>query len=64
MLDDTVCIVTGGGRGIGEATAKNMASHGATVVVNDLGVVYRVKGPTNSRPRKLSTTSLRTVARR
>jgi NAD(P)-dependent dehydrogenase (short-subunit alcohol dehydrogenase family) len=45
MLDDTVCIVTGGGRGIGEATAKNMASHGATVVVNDLGVDLSGEGP-------------------
>lgn len=38
MLEDTVCIVCGGGRGIGEATAKLMAEKGATVVVNDLGV--------------------------
>lgn len=38
MLDDTVCIVCGGGRGLGEATAKMMAEHGAIVVVNDLGV--------------------------
>ncbi|AQL41607.1 short-chain dehydrogenase [Halorientalis sp. IM1011] len=36
-LDGTVCIVTGGGRGLGEATAKHLASEGATVVVNDLG---------------------------
>ena len=38
MLDDTVCIVCGGGRGLGEATAKLMAAEGASVVVNDLGV--------------------------
>lgn len=38
MLDDTVSIVCGAGRGIGEATAKLMAEKGATVVVNDLGV--------------------------
>lgn len=38
MLDDTVCIVCGGGHGIGEETAVSMAEHGATVVVNDLGV--------------------------
>lgn len=38
MLDDTVCIVCGGARGIGEATAKLMAEKGAQVVVNDLGV--------------------------
>lgn len=38
MLDDTVCIVCGGGHGIGEETAVAMAAAGATVVVNDLGV--------------------------
>lgn len=38
MLDDRVCIVCGGGRGLGEETAVAMAGHGATVVVNDLGV--------------------------
>lgn len=38
MLSDKVCIVAGGGRGIGEASAIELGSHGATVVVNDLGV--------------------------
>jgi NAD(P)-dependent dehydrogenase (short-subunit alcohol dehydrogenase family) len=38
MLDDTVQIVCGGGGGLGEETAVAMAEHGATVVVNDLGV--------------------------
>ena len=37
MFDDTVCIVAGAGRGIGEDTAKLMADEGASVVVNDLG---------------------------
>lgn len=37
MLEDKVCIVTGGGHGLGEATAKYLGERGATVVVNDLG---------------------------
>lgn len=37
MLSDKVCIVAGGGHGLGRAAAINLAQHGATVVVNDLG---------------------------
>ncbi len=37
MLSDKVIIVTGGGNGLGEAAALDMADAGATVVVNDLG---------------------------
>ena len=35
-LDDRVAIVTGGGRGIGQATSLRLAVDGASVVVNDI----------------------------
>ena len=35
-LDDKVAIVTGGGRGIGQAIARKLAAEGATVVVTDV----------------------------
>lgn len=38
LLDGRVVIVTGGGRGLGRSHCLELARHGATVVVNDLGV--------------------------
>ncbi len=40
-LDGRVVIVTGAGRGLGRCHALELARHGATVVINDLGVSVR-----------------------
>ncbi|WP_144901025.1 SDR family oxidoreductase [Halobellus captivus] len=36
-MEETVCVVAGGGNGLGRAAALELADHGARVVVNDLG---------------------------
>jgi len=36
LLENKVCIVTGGGSGIGEVTAKRFASEGAEVIIADI----------------------------
>lgn len=44
LLDGKVCIVAGGGSGIGAAVARGLADHGARVVVNDLGTSVHGEG--------------------
>jgi NAD(P)-dependent dehydrogenase (short-subunit alcohol dehydrogenase family) len=43
-LSDSTVIIAGGGRGLGEATAKEFANYGASVVVNDLGTSSEGEG--------------------
>ena len=48
LLEGKVAIVTGAGRGIGREEALMMASHGAKVVVNDLGAHFDGTGSDDS----------------
>ena len=47
-LEGKVVVVTGAGRGIGRAIAMLMATHGAQVVVNDIGASLEGEGSDTS----------------
>ena len=47
-LDGKVAIVTGSGRGIGAGVAKQLASEGAKVIVNDIGAALDGEGSSNT----------------
>jgi NAD(P)-dependent dehydrogenase (short-subunit alcohol dehydrogenase family) len=50
LLDGKVAIITGSGRGIGREEALLMATHGAKVVVNDLGAHFDGTGGADVSP--------------
>ena len=38
LLKDRVALITGGGRGIGEASARRLSEYGAKVILADLNL--------------------------
>lgn len=56
MLADKVCIVAGGGNGLGRVAAEHLAERGARVVVNDLGTSVDGTGSDPAVPRAVART--------